>query len=224
MELWPVSSQRAVALAEVSAAVPPPGASPLLIAIDGVDGAGKSVFADQLARVLMDQGRTVVRASVDDFHRTRAERYRRGRASPEGFWLDSYDYHQLRTVLLDPLSLGGSRSYRTAVHDLVTDQPVHQPVRHCQPDAVLVLDGIFLHRDELRAYWDFSVWLDAPFDVTAARMAARDGTSPDADDPNAARYRDGQRLYLSQCRPATHASIVIDNTNPDTPFRRRDTL
>lgn len=200
------------------AAVPvSPDGGPVRVAVDGVDGAGKTVFADQLAHVLAGAGRPVVRASVDDFHRPRSYRYRRGRTSPVGFWLDSYDYDQLRAALLDPLSPGGSRSYRTAVHDMLADQPVHQPPRRCPVDAVLVLDGLFLHRDELRAYWNFSIWLDAPFAVTAARMARRDGTSPDPDNPSMARYVGGQGLYLSHCQPLQRADLVIDNADPNCP-------
>ena len=62
-----------------------------------MDGAGKTTFADELAAELLREGRTVVRISVDGFHRPRDERYRRGRHSPEGFWADSYDYDALRT-------------------------------------------------------------------------------------------------------------------------------
>ena len=74
-----------------------------LAAIDGVDGAGKTMFANELAQVLRQSGRPVVRASVDGFHRPKAERYRRGRSSPEGFFDDSYDYAALKAALLDPL-------------------------------------------------------------------------------------------------------------------------
>jgi len=38
------------------------------IAIDGVDGAGKTTLADALAPVVAAQGRPTIRASVDDFH------------------------------------------------------------------------------------------------------------------------------------------------------------
>ncbi len=214
---WPTSVQRRAVLVEVAAAIPiPGGASAVLVAVDGVDGAGKTVFADQLGDVLTAAGRTVIRASTDDFHRPQAERYRRGRTSPVGFWLDSYDYDRLRGELLDPLS-GGDGIYRSAVHDLVSDQPVELPPQHWAPGAVLLLDGLFLHRDELQAYWDFSVWLEVPFSVTAARMARRDGTSPDPADPSMARYVAGQRLYLAQCEPALRATIVVDNTDTDRP-------
>lgn len=213
---WPVSPQRRAVLSEVAQAVPVFRDAPVRVAVDGVDGAGKTVFANQLGQVLAAT-RPVIRASVDGFHRPSADRYRRGRTSPVGFWLDSYDYNQLRAELLDPLSPGGSRSYRTAVHDVATDEQVDQPARRCPAGAVLVLDGVFLHRDELGAYWDFSVWLDVPFTITAARMASRDGTSPDPEDPSLARYVGGQRLYLAQCRPSQRANIVIDNAHPDRP-------
>jgi hypothetical protein len=41
-------------------------------------------------------------------------RYRRGRASPEGFYLDSCDYTALRRYLFDPLEPRGSGVYRSA--------------------------------------------------------------------------------------------------------------
>ena len=59
------------------------------IGIDGVDGAGKSIFGDELAQVLIAAGRRSIRASVDRFHNPRALRYRLGRQSPEGYFRDS---------------------------------------------------------------------------------------------------------------------------------------
>lgn len=213
---WPVSLQRRAVLKQVAAAIPRSRADePVRVAVDGVDGSGKTVFADQLAGVLIAAGRTVIRCSVDNFHRPRLERYRRGRTSAVGFWLDSYDYDRLRGELLDPLSPGGSGMYRSAAHDLASDHSVDQPPQHCPPQAVLILDGLFLHRDELRAYWDFSIWLEVPFAVAAARMARRDGTSPDRAHPTMVRYVGGQQLYFDECQPWQRASIVIDNADPD---------
>lgn len=209
---------RADVLNRVAEAVPRSTADqPIRVAVDGVDGAGKSIFGDELAALLAFAGRPVIRASVDSFHRPRAARYRRGRTSPSGFWLDSFNYEQLRRDLLDPLSPGGSRRYRTASHDLATDQPVNTPWTTAAPGSVIVLDGLFLHREELRGYWDFSIFLDVPFVETARRMATRDATNPDPDHPTMARYVQGQRLYFAACEPADRASMVIDNTNWDRP-------
>ena len=93
------------------------------VAIDGVDGAGKTTLADALAPLVAAQGRPVIRASVDDFHNPRSLRYARGRYSPDGFYLDSYDYDSFRRLLLEPLSPGGSGRYVAKRFDLDNDQP-----------------------------------------------------------------------------------------------------
>ncbi len=216
--LPPPSHRRRALLEEVAARIPLPVRGDCVrVGVDGVDGAGKSVFADELADVLRASGRPVVRVSADDFHQPRAMRDRRGRQSPEGFWLDSYDYPALRTSVLDLLAPGGSRHYRAAVHDLATDGRLDLLWREAPAGAVLVLDGLFLHRDELAGVWDLSVFLQVPFEITAARMAVRDGTAPDPTDPSLARYVQGQLLYFAACRPWERAHLVIDNSAPDRP-------
>ncbi len=212
---------RAAVLREVAAALPDSRAlgRPVRVAVDGVDGAGKTTFADELAEVLRAPGRHVLRASVDGFHRPAAQRYRRGRHSPEGFFHDSYDLDALQRVLLDPLApdVTGPRRVRTAVHDVATDTDPGTPWREVPATTLLLLDGVFLHRDELAGVWDASVWLEVPFDVTYARMAVRDGCPPDPLDAANDRYRHGQLLYLAACAPAARAGLVVDNTDVDAP-------
>jgi uridine kinase len=187
------------------------------VAVDGVDAAGKTIFADALATELRGAGRTAIRISLDDFHNARSVRYRRGRQSPEGFWLDSYNYERFTSDVLVPLGPGGSRSYRAKAHDLRTDADIRTEHQQAPPGCLVIIDGLFLHRDELHGHWDFSVFLDVPFEITAGRMAARDGMHPDPAHASMRRYVEGQRLYLQQFDPRSRASIVIDNTHPDEP-------
>ena len=195
----------------------------VILAVDGIDGAGKTVFADGLADAFAEEGVAVYRASIDDFHRPRAERYARGRRSPEGFYLDSYDYATFRRVLLDPFRDGaqtaGSTGFQLDAFDLRRDAPVAAQWVTAPRDAVLIVDGIFLHRPELRDLWDWSVWLDVPPEVAYARMALRDGCDPD---PHAAanrRYFEGQQLYLREARPREAASAIVDNSDLANPVR-----
>ncbi|GCE75591.1 uridine kinase [Cellulomonas biazotea] len=215
----PPTPSRAIVLDGLAARVPDARllGRPVLVAVDGVDGAGKTVLADELAAVLRAAGRTVVRASVDGFHRPRAERYARGRSAPAGFFLDSYDLDALRRELLEPFAPGGSRRYRRAVRDVATDTALDLPREVAADDAVLVVDGIFLQRDELASWWDVAVFLDVPFDVTFARMAVRDGCPPDPAHADNRRYVEGQRLYLRTADPATRATVVVDNADPGAP-------
>ena len=59
------------------------------VGIDGVDGAGKTTFGDELARVLAAAGRPTIRASVDGFHNPKSIRYRLGRSCPRGYFISS---------------------------------------------------------------------------------------------------------------------------------------
>src|SRR6478609_8035598 len=189
----------------------------VIIAIDGLDGAGKTVFADGLAEVFAEAGSAVFRAGIDGFHRARAERYLRGRRSPEGFYLDSYDYATFRRVLIDPFRDGaqtaGTTGFQLSAFDVARDAPVESQWVTAPLDAVLVVDGIFLHRPELRDLWDWSVWLDVPFEISYARMALRDGSDPDPDAASNARYRQGQEIYLNEADPREAASVIVDNAD-----------
>lgn len=187
------------------------------IGIDGVDGAGKTTFADEIAAAVRALGRPAVRVSLDDFHNVRSVRYRQGRHSPQGFWEDSYDYARFQRDVLDPFGPGGSRRFRPVAHDVESDALLDVEPRIADPASVLVVDGLFLHREELVTAWDLSVFLDVPFEVTAERMARRDGTSPDPDDVSMRRYVEGQRIYFRTCSPHRRATILIDNQNFSAP-------
>jgi uridine kinase len=59
--------------------------------------------------------------------------------------------------------------YHSAVFDHVTDSLVRVQTRVAPPGAALILDGLFLHRQKLQDILDFSIFLDAPFEVTIPR-------------------------------------------------------
>jgi uridine kinase len=94
---------------------------------------------------------------------------------------------------------------------------VQTPSELAPPNSILLFDGVFLHRPELRLYWDVSIFLDAPFEVTVPRCAARDGSSPDLNAAENRRYVEGQKLYFHQCQPRREATIVINNENLTSP-------
>ncbi|HET9140980.1 uridine kinase [Actinophytocola sp.] len=188
------------------------------VGVDGVDGAGKTVFADELGVALAALGRPVIRAGTDSFHNPLAVRYRLGPGSPEGFFRDSFDYATLRAVLLDPLGPGGTGRYRRAVFDHETDSAVDAPVQIAPPDAILVFDGIFTHRPELLPCWDYSIFLRVRFDTSVPRLAGRIGGSADPDHASHRRYVQGQRIYLAECRPEDRATVIVDNNDLAAPF------
>lgn len=184
---------------------------PALVAVDGVDGSGKTTFASALAERYAAADRPCLVVHLDDFLHPRAARHRLGRHSPEGFFLDTYDLPTFTAMVLDPLRRPGPARVVARAFDHVADARVHVDPVIVPDHGVVVVEGMFLHRESLRGHWHLSVFLDVPFDVTARRMAARDGNEPDPDHPSMRRYVGGQRLYLAQCDPRAAADLVLES-------------
>lgn len=195
----------------------PVGRDRVLVGIDGPDAAGKTTLADALVDRL---DRTVVRASIDGFHRPREQRLARGALSPEGYYRDSFDLDALRARLLLPFAHGAAR-VRTAAYDHVDDRaatvkPIDVPAR-----AALVVDGVFLLRPELRDAWDVAVHLHVPPEVTLARAITRDlalfGDEATLRERYERRYLPGQELYRAEADPWAGADLVVDASDPEHP-------
>jgi len=199
-------------LAQVWAHVPTPG-RPVLVAVDGADGAGKTRLAADLARVA---DRPVVVASLDDFHFPAAYRHAEGRTG-RTVWARSFDYAAVRRELVDPWRSGAGTPYRRRWHDLATDQLVDAEPETVPERGVLVVEGVFAQRPELADAWDFAVYVDAPEDVRVSRMAVRDGVPHDPEHPDQRRYLEAQRIYRESCDPRESADLVVDNDDPDRP-------
>jgi len=199
----------------------------VLVAIDGRSGAGKSTFADELAKTIGQQERPVVRSTTDSFHRPRAERLRLGPASAEGYVADSHQLDLLACELLEPFARGAS-SVLVAAFDEPSDAPAPVSV-DVGESAVLIFDGLFLQRPELAPFWHLTVYLEADDRIdqrwldyllsglpveASARAAAIDERLGQARWP---RYRNGWSRYAEQMKPAERASMVIDNNNFELP-------
>jgi uridine kinase len=210
-----VTPERLAVLARVADALP--GLDrPLLVAVDGGDGAGKTWFAGELAKFLADRDRAVVRASVDDFHHPRTHRHALGRTG-ETVWARSFDYRALRREVLDPWCAGAGSSYRSRHHDLATDAYIDILPEAVPEHGVLVVDGVFAQREELRGCWDLVVWLEVTDEERVRRLAERDGTPADLDHDDQRRYLDAQRIYRDVADPFGSADLVVDNTDPAAP-------
>jgi uridine kinase len=192
---------------------------PTCVAIDGVDAAGKTTLANEIAAVLNTSSRQIIRASIDGFHNPKHIRRRDDTA--EGYFRNSFNYQALRDHLLTPLGPNGSRLFRRATFDFGTDAEVVSERELAAPDAILLLDGVFLLRGELRTHWDLSIFVEADFETTVARAEVRDrelfGDAAAVRQRYESRYIPGQRLYLEQEQPRHFADIVVSNNDFSNP-------
>ncbi|MEV1132250.1 uridine kinase [Agromyces sp. NPDC049794] len=193
---------------------------PLRVGLDGVCGAGKSTFAEELAERIRAHGRPAILLDSDGFHHVRAIRYRQGRESALGYYEDAYDFDSLRDLALRPLGPGGSREYAVRVHDLVTDEVVRE-FATAPADAIVLFAATFVQRGELRRYWDEVVYLESSIDRAERRGIDRDaehlGGREAAEIAYASRYMAACRRYLAEESPRTRASIVVEHDDPLRP-------
>ncbi|MBQ1020916.1 uridylate kinase [Micromonospora sp. D93] len=206
-------------------------AHPTRVAIDGPPASGKTTLADELAAVLREQGRDVIRATIDDFLLPRAQRYARGEYSAEGCYYDTHDNDALNRVLLDPLGPGGDRLFQPAVYDRTADAVLSPPVTTAPANAVLVFDGVFLLRPELLDRWNLRVFVSTALEETVDRAVIRErrvSSRADVERRWRERYIPSQQLYFATARPTRHADILVHNDEPQRPVwetaRREDQL
>jgi uridine kinase len=193
-------------LAEVAARIAPG----MRVGVDGVSAAGKTTFADSLVPHI---DAPVVRASFDDFHRPRASRYARGEGA-DSYYEDTFDVVRFRAELLEPFARG--EPIRTRIFDHVDDVPIDEPPVRPPPGAVLVVDGIWLHKPELRDAFDLTIWLAIDRVVALERAIARDSAWMESADAAreryATRYFPGETRYLEEVDPESIADLVVDTS------------
>jgi uridine kinase len=199
----------------------------VLVAVDGPDAAGKTTLADALAHVLAPGAGpvAVLRASMDDFHRPRADRYRRGELSAEGYYRDAFDVDAFVDACAHPFRSGAdavrlrSFAYRTDTAPDAGPVPVARR-------AVLVVDGVFLLRPELAPLWTVSIHLRVPAAESLRRALTRDvdlmGSADEVRRRYLARYLPAQAIYRDEADPESVADIVIDNESVHAPRVLRD--
>lgn len=191
-----------------------------LVALDGFDGAGKSHLSAEIAEhARISGGRPLVRISIDGFHHPRSVRRDAG-DDPEGFYRGSYRYPEFRRCVVEPLRRG--TPITPAIWDVARDEPIDADPVTVPPCGIVLVDGIFLHRPELIDVWDATVWLEVPFTVSVPRGNARFSGphDPNPEAPSNHRYVYGQKLYLQEADPRSHADWVFENTDLARPRLR----
>lgn len=169
------------------------GRGRMIVAVAGPLGVEASEFADGLRDVLAERDRTVFRAHMADFHRSREAQAAFGDDTPERYVRYGFDESALLRSLVEPFRMGGSTAFVTRVLDAARDAWVEPKWITGPEDAILVLDGRFVLRERLARLWDYGI--------------AFDGDPTDPADVLAYAERD----------PRTAADLVVDLADPEHP-------
>src|SRR5262245_21156261 len=183
-----------------------------LIAITGIDGAGKGWVAERLSGALSREGLQAGIVGVDGWLNLPHVRF--GAPDPgEHFYRHAMRFEALFGDLVEPLR--AARSIRLEADFAEERARAFQRHEYRYRDLdVLLLEGIFLLKKELRSRYDVSLWVDCSFETALDRAIARaqEGLSPEE---TARAYRSiyfpAQRVHLQRDDPRSAADVLLVN-------------
>jgi HAD superfamily hydrolase (TIGR01549 family) len=185
-----------------------------VIGINGIDGAGKTKFAESLEKFLISRGHETQSIHLDDFHNPRAIRYA-SENQIENYYNRSFNISLIMEKLLAPLHQKSTFSTRLTLLDWRTDKYDIEREFSFTQNTIVIFEGVFLFRKELSPYIDYKIFLDIPFKESLKRAAARD--SEDILNKYESKYLPAQAKYLEEYPPLKVADMVIDNTDCEYP-------
>lgn len=194
---------------------------PIRVGIDGLSASGKTVLSDELAELLQDGGRKVIRAGLDGFHNPPETRHRQGSMSVDGYVEDSFDYLAVREKVLQPLGPGGNGWYCPEIFDHQKGEPIETDTRASTTDSILIFEGVMLFRKELIDFFDFRILIMCSEEVILERAKVRDlahfGDLETLLEKYGKRFLPGQNRYFSESQPEQVADILFFNDDPEKP-------
>jgi HAD superfamily hydrolase (TIGR01549 family) len=185
-----------------------------VIGINGIDGAGKTKFAESLEKFLISRNYKTQAIHLDDFHNPRALRYA-GENQVENYYNRSFNISLIIEKLLAPLRRNSAFSTRLTVLDLPTDKYSIEKEYSFNHNTIVIFEGVFLFRKELSPYIDYKIFLDIPFEESLKRAGARD--SEEIFNKYESKYLPAQAKYLQEYPSRQVADMVIDNTDWEQP-------
>ncbi|EPE62977.1 uridine kinase [Exiguobacterium sp. S17] len=183
---------------------------PFIVAIDGLSGAGKTTLVEQLSGIAPNE----LLLHIDDFIVERHRRYETGQPEAVEYYALQWDVDLLVKMLFEPLSRGETR-LTLPYYELDEDAIVMRTI-DVAPNALVLIEGIFLLRDEWRSYFDYIVYLDCPRETRYERVLNRDTYIGDLAARLAKyerRYWPGEAHYIKTVNPVIRADYIVRSSN-----------
>ena len=166
------------------------GRAPIVVAITGASGAGKTVFAERLNERL---GQASVMISHDDYYKHRPDMTYEEAVAYNFDSLDALD-NDLLVEHLNALKAG--KPVEIPSYDFVTHSRI-EGAKHAEPTSIILVEGLLIMADPaLRELFDLVIYMEADPDVQVLRRIKRDCQERGADVARAI------NMYLETTRAA----------------------
>ncbi|HKQ62396.1 MAG TPA: hypothetical protein VJS92_13975 [Candidatus Polarisedimenticolaceae bacterium] len=192
-----------------------PAAESVLVAISGIDGAGKGFFMRRLERALTSSGWRVAALHADRWLHLPERRFAPpGSSDPGGHFYDhAFRFDEMFDQLVLPLRRRRSIRLRAASTEETSRRYSCQTYEFADVDIIL-LEGIFLLKRTLRMRYDVALWIDCTFATALERALARGQErlpEPETRQAYETIYFPAQRRHFALDRPRAAATLIVPN-------------
>jgi uridine kinase len=183
-----------------------PGGPPMLVAIDGGSGSGKSMLAAAVAAEL-----DAVIVPGDDFFAAEITDAEWDGMTPAERAAAAIDWRRLRAEALEPLLAGRAASWHPFDFAAGTrpdgTYPMSAELETREPTPVIVLEGAYSARPELADLVELAVLVDVPTEERHRRLGRREKKS--FRDAWHARWDVAEDHYFGQVRVPSSFDLVV---------------
>ena len=144
---------------------------PIILAISGASGSGKSLFTQNLRLTLEKQHETVLVLQEDHYYKSQDHLSMEERITTNYDHPDAFE-HDLLSIHLQALCAGDSINYPSYCYKTHTRLKKTQKIKAA---PIIIIEGIMLLTQiQLFDHFDFKVFVDTPLDVCLMRRMLRD--------------------------------------------------
>jgi uridine kinase len=183
-----------------------------LIGVSGIDAAGKGYITDQIVERLQRTGIRAVALHGDGWLNSPDKRFNMARAA-EHFYENALRFEQMFGELVLPLKQ--KRSHRGTMDFVSETAATYTKQTYAFSDVdVLILECIFLFKNEFRRHFDLSIWIDCSFQTALERAVGRSQEGLGVNETVSAYqtiYFPAQRIHFDKDLPRSTADLIIDN-------------
>ncbi|MCR8630379.1 kinase [Paenibacillus radicis (ex Xue et al. 2023)] len=174
-----------------------------LLGIDGLSRSGKTTFTAKLKEKLQQQQMDVVIFHIDDHIVERKKRYGTGQEEWYEYYNLQWDINYLRDNLFDKV-----RFHDEVELPFYSSESDEQNIKTVliPKECFIVVEGVFLQREEWREFFDYMVYLDCSKD----ERFLREGVSTQRDIQKfKRRYWKAEEYYRETVKPLLNADMII---------------
>jgi uridine kinase len=175
-----------------------------ILGIDGLGRAGKTAITGKLSEELTRKNIPFHVFHIDDHIVERAKRYDTGQEEWYEYYYLQWDAESLVHDFFDKLRL--SEQLTLSFYEKETDTHTIKAIT-LPPKCLVIIEGVFLQREEWRGLFDYVVYMDSP---QTKRFLREDEQTQKNIRKLQERYWKAEDYYVQKEKPHERANVVLD--------------